>query len=596
MSVSTTTDRVALSGNGSTVDFSFPYVLFSTSDLKVYLKNNTTGAETLQTITTHYTVAGTLTAGVYESGVTVTFLTAPTASQTVIIFRDRSVTQELELDENGKIPSASLEKQLDKLTTYIQRVKNKLARSISLPEGFTATFSPELPPIMVEDGYLKTNTAGDGFEYIAESDLINTINTSSSTFTASRALVSDANGLADVSAVTSTELGYLSGVTGQLSGNAQSAALTNKTIDADSNTITNIENADIKAGANIAHNKMAALTANRAVVTDANGVVSTAATTDTQIGYLSGATSAISGNSQSATLQNKTLDNSNIITVRDDRFTIQDNADTTKQAVLDLSGITTGTTRTLTVQDISGLVGIQGQLRSTSKTTTYSVDASTDDIIYCDATSGAFTVTIPSAASNPRKVLILKKTDSSFNAVTLSGTGMTTNYLMTVGETAAFQSDGSNWVQIWRKTDVPWTSFAPTGLWTGSVTYSGRWRRCGDSIDIDYYLTLSGTPTGAGTLYFNIPNSSGWTIDTAKVPTTSLNNEYGVCTMLDNGVRDYKGGLSYFNTTSVQIIIWAVSGSYLYGNNSNTTSPFTWNTGDTIRGFVRGLPITNFSS
>lgn len=69
--------------------------------------------------------------------------------------------------------------------------------------------------------------------------------------------------------------------------------LTNKTIDADSNTITNIENADIKAAAAIAVNKLAAVTASRAVVSDASGFVSAATTTATEIGYVNGVTSAI---------------------------------------------------------------------------------------------------------------------------------------------------------------------------------------------------------------------------------------------------------------------------------------------------------------
>src|SRR5574343_434055 len=44
--------------------------------------------------------------------------------------------------------------------------------------------------------------------------------------------------------------------------------LTNKTIDADSNTITNIENSDIKTGANIALSKLASVTASRALASD----------------------------------------------------------------------------------------------------------------------------------------------------------------------------------------------------------------------------------------------------------------------------------------------------------------------------------------
>lgn len=74
-------------------------------------------------------------------------------------------------------------------------------------------------------------------------------------------------------------------------GGAQ--ALTNKTIDADSNTITNIENADIKAGAAIAVDKLAATTASRALASDVSGFITASATTSTELGYLSGVTSAI---------------------------------------------------------------------------------------------------------------------------------------------------------------------------------------------------------------------------------------------------------------------------------------------------------------
>ena len=72
-----------------------------------------------------------------------------------------------------------------------------------------------------------------------------------------------------------------------------SDTLTNKSIDSDNNTITNIVNADIKAAAGIAFSKMEDLTASRALVSDGNGDVSISAVTSTEIGYLDGVSSAI---------------------------------------------------------------------------------------------------------------------------------------------------------------------------------------------------------------------------------------------------------------------------------------------------------------
>lgn len=111
--------------------------------------------------------------------------------------------------------------------------------------------------------------------------------------TASRVIESDVSGNLVASTITSTELQALSGVSGSLVSTAATQTLTNKTIDADLNTITNIENADIKAAANIALTKLAATTVSRALVSDSSGVISPATTTSTEIGFVNGVTSAI---------------------------------------------------------------------------------------------------------------------------------------------------------------------------------------------------------------------------------------------------------------------------------------------------------------
>ena len=70
---------------------------------------------------------------------------------------------------------------------------------------------------------------------------------------------------------------------------------TNKTFDANGtgNSISNIENADISASAAIAFSKMENLTASKALQSDGNGDVSASGVTNTELGYVSGVTSAI---------------------------------------------------------------------------------------------------------------------------------------------------------------------------------------------------------------------------------------------------------------------------------------------------------------
>lgn len=74
--------------------------------------------------------------------------------------------------------------------------------------------------------------------------------------------------------------------TATLVGAASTQTLTNKTIDADQNTVSNIENADIKAAAAIAVNKLAAVTASRVLVSDGSGFVSPSSVTTTTLGYV----------------------------------------------------------------------------------------------------------------------------------------------------------------------------------------------------------------------------------------------------------------------------------------------------------------------
>lgn len=65
------------------------------------------------------------------------------------------------------------------------------------------------------------------------------------------------------------------------------------------------------------------------------------------------------------------------------------------------------------------------------------------DVVLCDATSAAFTVTLPKAAPNKGKLYRLKKVDSSANAITIDGDGSETI------DGATTQSLASQWDIAW---------------------------------------------------------------------------------------------------------------------------------------------------
>lgn len=166
MAIETTANRISYAGNGVTTGFAFPYKFLSNADLVVTIRNNTTGVETVKTITTHYTVAG---AG-EDSGGTVTMLVAPTASESLIIYNDPAATQGVDLRENDSLPAEVVERVFDRLTILIQRLKDRVNRTVRLSDGFSPSFDPTLPSDLDDAAgkILLINEDGDGFAPAAD--------------------------------------------------------------------------------------------------------------------------------------------------------------------------------------------------------------------------------------------------------------------------------------------------------------------------------------------------------------------------------------------------------------------------------------------
>jgi hypothetical protein len=134
MTVTSATNKVSYSGNGSTTVFAYSFKIFDQDDLTVILRS-ATGTETTQTITTHYTVSGVGSA----SGGNVTMGTAPASGTTLTILREQPLTQGLDLVANDPFPASSMEDSLDKLTMQVQTLDEEIGRAIKASKTNTIT-------------------------------------------------------------------------------------------------------------------------------------------------------------------------------------------------------------------------------------------------------------------------------------------------------------------------------------------------------------------------------------------------------------------------------------------------------------------------
>ena len=161
MTVSTTTNKVSYSGNGSQTVFAYTFKIFADGDLTVIIRSST-GTETTKTLTTHYTVSG---AGSSSGGnVTFTSGNTPASGDTVVIQRKLGLTQGTDYVANDPFPAESHEDALDRLTFITQQIQEEVDRSIKA--SVTNTIST------TEFAVSATDRANKFFAFDSAGDLI----------------------------------------------------------------------------------------------------------------------------------------------------------------------------------------------------------------------------------------------------------------------------------------------------------------------------------------------------------------------------------------------------------------------------------------
>jgi len=134
MTISTTIIKNSYSGDGSTTVFPYTFKISAEADIQVIIRASN-GTETVKTLTTDYSVSGVGSA----SGGNVTMVTAPSATETIVIRRETTQTQTVDLVENDPFTAETVEGAFDKSIAVAQELQEEVDRSIKLSRTNTMT-------------------------------------------------------------------------------------------------------------------------------------------------------------------------------------------------------------------------------------------------------------------------------------------------------------------------------------------------------------------------------------------------------------------------------------------------------------------------
>lgn len=265
--------------------------------------------------------------------------------------------------------------------------------------------------------------------------------------------------------------------------------------------------------------------------------------------------------STAQSLTNKTIGNTNILTVRDDRFTVQDNGDTTKQVVLDVSGVTTGTTRTLTVPDRNSTIATLGGNQTFTGANSFTGSA------WSGGTISNATITVDSIAGfSAATVVTVAGLQISAGVLNTNNSVVTANIADGAVTPAKLQSGtGSGW---------SWQTWSPT--WTnvtvGNGTVIARYIQMGKTVRARLSLTFGTTSAISGAVSFTLPVTA--------INNYIQNSQIGTGTLEDLGTNIYDPWITYNSTTTASVLVKNSSTTYTTFTALSSTVPFAWATGD----------------
>ncbi len=228
-----------------------------------------------------------------------------------------------------------------------------------------------------------------------------------------------------------------------------------------------------------------------------------------------------------------------------------------------------------------------------TKTSGYTMTGN-EDVVFVNGSSGAFTLTLPSAtitAGAPfygEKSIIIKRTDNTLaNVIAIAGTidGALDWKLHTKGETYRIVRDGAEWKLLEHNTRTPFaldgpmtitaTSISPTKGFTTADSIT--WKREGSLALLSFrYVQVAAGTGGNGSYAVSLP--AGLSIDTARAPIyagtdPTIANAYTLDSTV--GITANSGGGFIARAYPYSATSFAVTG--IYGG----TFYYTWGIGST---------------
>ena len=191
-------------GNDATTVFSYDFRILDETHIQVIL-TDASGVETVQTLTTHYTVSGVDAA----NGGNVTMLTPPATGETLTFIRIVPLTQAVDYKTRGAVQPNGLERALDKLTQIDQDQQEDLARALLMPASTDLTGIDLTLPAPAANELIGWNATATGWENKGTVSDISIVAASIASVNTVAANIADVNTVATDTADVSTVAGSI---------------------------------------------------------------------------------------------------------------------------------------------------------------------------------------------------------------------------------------------------------------------------------------------------------------------------------------------------------------------------------------------------